>query len=71
VTANAIIIPEGWAFTMDQRVTKIRGSKWTGCVVGFYSTTLTPEGYSVESENETGNVQIYPRAALKDAPDDS
>lgn len=47
------------------RVEKIKGSAWTGKVVGFYSTDLTPEGYAVESENEPGSVQIYPRAALR------
>lgn len=52
------------AFALGDRVTKIKGSSWTGRVVGFYSTALTPEGYAVESENEPGTVQIYPRAAL-------
>lgn len=47
------------------RVTKIKGSSWTGKVVGFYSTNLTPVGYAVESETEIGSVQIYPRAALR------
>ena len=45
-------------------MTKTKGSKWTGRVVGFYSTTLTAIGYAVESETETGSVQIYPEAAL-------
>ncbi|KUR71157.1 hypothetical protein AQZ52_10825 [Novosphingobium fuchskuhlense] len=51
-------------FTLGQRVTKIKGSKWTGRVVGFYSTNLTPVGYAIESENEPGSVQIYPEAAI-------
>ena len=51
-------------FNYGDRVTKIKGSSWTGRVVGFYSTDLTPEGYAVESENEPGSVQIYPAAAL-------
>ena len=46
-------------------VTKISGSSWTGRVCGTYSTSLTPEGYNVESENEPGSVQIYPAAALR------
>jgi R67 dihydrofolate reductase len=53
------------AFKLGDRVTKVKGSSWTGKVVGFYSTALTPEGYAVESENEPGSVQIYPRAALQ------
>jgi dihydrofolate reductase (trimethoprim resistance protein) len=58
-------------FRIGDRVTKIKGSQWTGRVVGFYSTTLTPEGYAVESETEIGSVQIYPATAiraLKDTP---
>lgn len=52
-------------FKLGDRVTKAKGSSWTGHVVGFYSTSLTPVGYAVESENEPGSVQIYPEAALK------
>ncbi len=42
--------------------------EWTGLVVGFYSTSLTPIGYAIESENEPGSVQIYPESALKPPP---
>lgn len=51
-------------FIIGDRVTKTSGSSWTGRVVGFYSTELTPIGYCVESETETGSVQIYPERAL-------
>ena len=54
-------------FQLGDRVSKIRGSQWTGVVVGTYATTLTPEGYAVESETERGSVQIYPAAALERA----
>ena len=54
----------GRKYRMGDRVTKIKGSSWTGLVVGFYSTSLTPIGYAVESENEPGSVQIYPESAL-------
>jgi dihydrofolate reductase (trimethoprim resistance protein) len=50
---------------VNTRVRKTKGASWQGRVVGFYSTTLTPEGYAVESEREPGSVQIYPRAALE------
>src|SRR5690606_9564482 len=50
-------------FQLGDRVTKTKGSSWTGRVVGFYSTTLTPVGYGIESENEPGSVQHYPEAA--------
>lgn len=56
-------------FSLAERVTKIKGSSWTGKVVGFYSTELTPIGYCVESETETGSVQIYPESALRIACD--
>lgn len=52
-------------FALGGLVTKTKGSSWTGHVVGFYSTTLTPIGYAVESINEPGSVQIYPESALK------
>jgi hypothetical protein len=61
--AAMIRLHEG-AWRLGTRVRKIKGSSWQGCVVGYYSTTLTPEGYAVESEREPGSVQIYPRAAL-------
>ena len=52
------------AFKLGDRVTKLRGSSWTGRVVGFYGTALTKVGYAIESENEPGSVQIYPESAL-------
>lgn len=61
--SDDIAILEAWP--LGTHVRKIRGSQWQGCVVGFYSTALTPDGYCVESEREVGSVQIYPRAALE------
>lgn len=52
-------------FQIGDRVCKISGSSWQGLIVGTYSTTLTPEGYCVESEREPGSVQIYPAKALE------
>jgi hypothetical protein len=52
-------------FQIGDRVRKTKGSSWQGRVVGTYQTTLTPEGYCVESEREPGSVQIYPAAALE------
>jgi hypothetical protein len=52
-------------FKRGDRVRKIKGSSWRGTVCGEYSTSLTPEGYAVESEREPGSVQIYPAAALE------
>lgn len=52
-------------FNMGDRVRKTKGSEWQGRVVGTYSTTLTPEGYAVESEAHPGSVQIYPASALE------
>ena len=46
-------------------VTKTKGSSWTGRVVGFYSTKLTPNGVCVESIHHNGSVQIYPESALE------
>jgi dihydrofolate reductase (trimethoprim resistance protein) len=52
-------------FRLGDRVRKKKGSAWHGVIVGFYSTSLNPEGYCVESEREPGSVQIYPVAALE------
>lgn len=52
-------------FQLGDKVRKTKGSQWKGTVVGTYSTTLTPEGYAVESSTEIGSVQIYPAAALE------
>lgn len=46
-------------------VYKVGGAQWSGKVVGFYSTALTPVGYAVESIAEPGSVQIYPEKALE------
>lgn len=54
-------------FVMGQRVRKIRGSEWSGKIVGQYSTELTPEGYAVESDSHRGSVQIYPASVLEAA----
>jgi len=59
-----IASPLGW-WRIGTRVRKRKGSSWQGRVVGYYSTHLTPRGYAVESERETGSVQIYPKAALE------
>ena len=52
-------------FQLGDTVKKIKGSQWHGTVVGTYSTSLTPEGYAVESSTEHDSVQIYPAAALE------
>jgi len=52
-------------FRIGQRVSKIKGASWSGKIVGVYTSSLTENGYCVESENEPGSVQIYPEAALE------
>lgn len=52
-------------FAIGDTVRKKSGSEWEGAVVGFYSTSLTPEGYAVESSSHAGSVQIYPAKALE------
>ena len=52
-------------FQIGDHVRKTKGSRRQGHVVGTYSTSLTPEGYAVESSTEHGSVQIYPAAALE------
>lgn len=62
--------PTHTKFKLGDWVYKPKGSNWTGRVVGWYSTDLTPEGYCVESSRERGSVQIYPAAALERLTDD-
>lgn len=50
---------------LGTRVRKKSGASWQGRIVGYYSTSLTPIGYCVESEREPGSVQIYPASALE------
>ena len=50
---------------IGDHVRKIKGSQWKGRIVGWYSTTLTPVGWAVESDTEVGSVQIYPESALE------
>lgn len=52
-------------FRVGERVTKVKGSSWTGKIVGVYTSSLTENGYCVESEKEPGSVQIYPETALR------
>lgn len=59
------LVPMDWKFQISDYVTKVKGSHWSGRVVGFYSTALTPRGYAVESDCHPGSVQIYPEAALE------
>jgi len=59
------VLVTGAEWKIGDMVTKTKGSSWTGLIVGFYSTKLTPIGYAVESINEPGSVQIYPQSALE------
>ena len=52
-------------WSLGDRVQKKKGSQWSGTIVGTYSSSLTSEGYAVESFAEKGSVQIYPKAALE------
>lgn len=65
---NYVPKPEWAKWTVGALVTKVRGSSWTGRIVGYYSTGLTEVGYCVESVTEKGSVQIYPESALELVP---
>lgn len=71
---NYVPKPEWAKWAVGALVTKVKGSSWTGHIVGYYSTGLTEVGYCVESVTEKGSVQIYPESALElvpSYPDDS
>ena len=63
--ANTLGLHSNATFRLGDRVRKKSGAAWQGRVVGWYCTSLTPEGYAVESESHPGSVQIYPVAALE------
>ena len=63
--ANALELPSNATFRLGDRVRKKSGAAWQGHVVGWNCTSLTPEGFAVESESHPGSVQIYPVAALE------
>lgn len=63
--AGFFALPLRATFGLGDRVRKKSGAAWQGRVVGWYCTSLTPEGYAVESESHPGSVQIYPVAALE------
>lgn len=52
-------------FPLGTNVKKKSGSEWNGKIVGYYSTTLTPNGVAIESHTERGSVQIYPTKAIE------
>ena len=62
---ESVVFPMGTTFAIGERVRKRSGSEWQGKIVGWYRTSLTPEGYAVESEVHAGSVQIYPAAVLE------
>lgn len=53
------------AWPLGMAVRKKKGSCWSGRIVGYYSTALTPQGIAVESSTEIGSVQIYPITAME------
>lgn len=60
-----MMMPAEAKFRLGDWVKKRSGGRWRGKVVGWYQTSLTPEGYAVESAFEPGSVQIYPVTALE------
>lgn len=54
-----------WKYSLGDTLQKKSGSSWRGKVVGFYTSSLTLEGYALESLFEPGSVQIYPVSALE------
>jgi hypothetical protein len=55
-------------FEMGDTVRKIKGSQWSGKIVGTYSTEFTPEGYVVESSTARGAVHTFPADELEHCP---
>lgn len=60
--------PDTRAYRIGDKVRKRSGGSWRGTIVGWYRTSMTPDGYAVESAFEPGSVQIYPAVALEPWP---
>jgi len=54
-------------FPLRTRVRKISGPQWEGVVVGYYSSTFTPEGLVVEctAEGAQGQVHVEPAKRME------
>lgn len=71
IYANTIAVhllkfpPSHSTYQYGDIVKKKSGAQWTGVVVGWYCSSLTGEGYAIESVHERGSVQIYPVKALE------
>lgn len=63
--------PDGFRWAAGTELRKKSGAAWSGKVVGFYSSSLTPEGYAIESDKHPGSVQIYPLSALEHDDDNA
>lgn len=62
---ECLVFMRKFRYRLHTRLKKKTDSEWEGHVVGFYSTTLTAEGYAIESKEHKGSVQIYPVSALE------
>ena len=54
-------------FPLGVRVRKISGPQWESVVVGYYSSTFTPEGLVLEnvSEGARGQVHVEPAKRME------
>lgn len=54
-------------FPLGTRVRKISGPEWEGMVVGYYSSTFTPEGLVIEctAEGARGQVHVEPAKRME------
>ena len=52
-------------FPLGCLVRKISGPEWLGKVVGYYSSSFTPEGLVIECTAEGGQVHVEPAKRME------
>lgn len=59
--------PIAASFPLGTPVRKVSGPEWQGVVVGYYSSTLTPEGLVIEctAPGARGQVHVEPAKRMK------
>lgn len=52
-------------FPLGTKVRKVSGPEWNGHVVGYYSSTLTPEGLVIECDVPGARHQVHVEPAKR------
>jgi hypothetical protein len=67
IEAEAVPVEQERAYPIGTRVRKVSGPEWDGVVVGYYSSTFTPEGLVIEctAPGAKGQVHVEPSKRIE------